>query len=354
MLTLLTFIAGLVFLSLGGDGLVRGAAGLARNFGISPLVIGLTVVSFGTSAPELVVSLISTFESKPDLAVGNVVGSNIFNVLFILGTCALIKPLQVSRPIIWRDVPIMIAASLAFWLFALDRMINRLEGLMLVGGLLAFTTYTVRASRRETQTQNGETLPNDSPLKSLLFAVGGLVGLTLGARWIVDSASAIAQQLGVSDAVIGLTIVAAGTSLPEVAASIAATIRNQRDIAVGNVIGSNIFNIFCIIGITGSVAPAGIQVTESIFVFDLPVMIAVALACSPLLGVKHNIERWVGGLFMFYYSAYTAYLVMRVQEHKALEPFSQVMMSFVIPLTLAAVIVAYVQGRSKLESKKSD
>lgn len=350
MLTLLTFIAGLAFLTVGGDSLVRGASGLAKNFGVSSLVIGLTVVAFGTSAPELIVSLLATFDGKPDIAVGNVVGSNIFNVLFILGACALLKPLDVSKPIVWRDVPIMIAASLACWFFAMDRVITRGEGLTLFASLIVFVIYTIRESRREALNDAPNAEPPESTLKNVGFAVVGLAGLMLGARWLVEAASTTAQQLGVSDAVIGLTIVAAGTSMPEVAASIAATLRGQRDIAVGNVIGSNIFNILCIMGLTGIAAPRGVNVAESIYAFDLPVMLAVALACSPLLAGRHSIERWAGGLFLFYYVAYTAYLVLQAQNHAALQPFSDAMLSFVLPFTLVIVVVEYIRERGRSEA----
>jgi len=338
---------GLALLALGGELLVRGSSALARRFGVSPLVIGLTVVAFGTSAPELVVSTLATLEGKPELAVGNVVGSNIFNVLFILGACALIRPLVVARQIVRREVPWVIATSLLLWFFGLDGRLGWAEGLLFVGGLLWFTVDSIRASRREHGLATGSAAPARParPLVAVGLVVLGLGLLVLGARWLVDSAISIALELGVDETVVALTIVAAGTSLPEVATSIVATLRGERDIAVGNVIGSNLFNVLGIAGLTTLIAGGDLPVAPSIENFDVPVMVAVAVACLPILARKHLLARWEGAVFLAYYAAYTAYLVLDAQGHAALPSFSAVMLEFVLPLTVLTFAVLIVRAR---------
>ncbi len=344
-MTYLQLLAGLALLTFGGNGLVKGASGLARSAGISHLVIGLTVVAFGTSAPELMVSVLATVRDQPDLAVGNVVGSNIFNVLLILGVCALLRPLTVAHALVWRDVPIMVGASLLLLVFAMDGAIVRWEGAFMFAALLVFVIYTVRAGKREAQQQpepeDSDTPPTSLP-RDLVWVFFGLAGLMVGSNFLVDSATTLAQQFGISDAVIGLTIVAAGTSLPEVAASIAATVRGQRDIAVGNVIGSNIFNILCILGLTGLIAgPAGVAVSPEINRFDIPAMTGVALLCVPLVAPRHRLGRVAGATFLFYYVAYILTLVALATSSPALQAFSNAVLAVGIPLTIV-VITAYV------------
>jgi cation:H+ antiporter len=345
---------GLVLLLVGGEGLVRGASGIARRFGITPLVIGLTVVAFGTSAPELVVSLTASWRGSPDIAVGNVVGSNIFNVLAILGLCALVKPLVVAQQVVFRDVPVMIAVSLVLLFFGLDGSISPLEGGLLALGLVWFCWDSVRESRRESpdvKAQYEQAVPAGlSPRRSWLDAalvIGSLAVLVVGARFLVSGAIEAARALGVDEGVIGLTIVAAGTSLPEVATSLVATLRGERDIAVGNVVGSNIFNVLGILGISGVAARGGLAISPAIEGFDLPVMLAAAVACLPLMASGHRIPRWQGALFLGYYVAYTTYLVLASQQHAALPRFSAVMLEFVVPLTVASVVAVYLTGRSR-------
>ena len=348
-MTLLLFVAGLGLLVLGAEWLVKGASRLAAAVGISPLVIGLTVVAYGTSAPEMAVSVKSAWAGQPDLAIGNVVGSNIFNVLFILGAAAVIAPLLVSSQLIRLEVPIMIGTSILAVLLALDGAIGRLDGALLFAGAIAYTVFQVVASRKESAAIREEYAKEfgakrSSMVANLGFVAAGLVLLVLGSRWLVAGAVAFAQALGVSELVIGLTIVAAGTSLPEVATSILATIRGERDIAVGNVVGSNIFNLLAVLGLSGLVAPAGLPVSEAILRFDAPVMLAVAIACLPIFASGARIARWEGALFLFYYVAYTAYLVLSAQQHDALPAFSAVMEAFVLPLT--AVTLAVVGWRA--------
>ncbi len=312
-------LLGIGVLTLGAELLVRGATRLAVAVGISPLVVGLTVVAFGTSAPELVVSIRSTLSGQPDVAIGNVVGSNIFNVLFILGITALIVPLRVSRQLIRFDVPVMIGLSVLVWLMAYDGHVDRYDGLALTIGLLAYTLWAFFQSRREIAAiRSASTIEFADPstafnLRGLLsnasLVVGGLLLLVIGGRWFVDGATTIARGLGVSELMIGLTIVAAGTSLPEVATSILAACRGQRDIAVGNVIGSNLFNLMGVLGVSSLVSPAGTAVSQVAFHHDIPVMIAVAIICLPVFATGQRVNRWEGGLFLAGYAAYITFII---------------------------------------------
>ena len=399
----LLLIAGLVLLVVGGELLVRGASSVAAVFGISPLVIGLTVVAFGTSSPELAVSIQAGLSGTPDIAVGNVVGSNIFNVLFILGVCALILPLLVSRQLVRREVPIMIGTSFLLLILSLDGAIGLIDGLLLFASLIGYIAWSIITSRQETAAAKGsdepvtiDTIAGKSQLwllgavgvlgvalvgyllgwfdmvitgfltaGSLIFIAGSLFGkggttksgdiahqvgfilaglgtLVLGAGWLIESATAIAQAFGVSDLIIGLTIVAAGTSLPEVATSIIATMRNERDIAIGNVVGSNIFNILGILGLSALVTPGGLMVNPLIISFDMPIMIAVALACLPIFFTGFNIARWEGFLFLASYVAYTLFLILLATANPALETFANAMI-LVLPIIAATLIWTTIQ-----------
>ena len=349
---MISFLLGLVALILGAEALVRGASKLAMALGISPLVVGLTVVAFGTSSPELAVSVQSAWSGQVDIALGNVVGSNIFNVLFILGLSALITPLIVDRQLIRQEVPLMIGASLLLWAMALNQAIGRVEGLLLVGLLATYTFYVVRASRRQTAADRQEAeAPPDAAARAwdahwsiqVALVVAGLALLVLGSNWLVVAAVGFARDLGVSELVIGLTLIAAGTSLPEVATSVMAALRGERDIAVGNVVGSNIFNILGVLGISAAIAPTSLAVAPSMLVFDLPVMVVVALACLPIFFTGNLIARWEGGLFFAYYLVYTTYLILMAREHDGLAQFGWIMASFVLPLTF--VTLAILAGR---------
>lgn len=338
--TLALFILGLLFLIGGAEILVRGASRLASAFGVSRLVIGLTVVSFGTSAPEFAINIRSAFSGNVELALGNVVGSNIFNVLFILGLTAAITPLVVAAQLVKIDVPLMIAVSLLMLLLGLDGVIGWVDGILLTGGLMFYTSWSIHQSRRESKREERrEERDRASILRNAGLVAAGLALLVLGSRWLVKGAVEFASALGVSELIIGLTIIAAGTSLPEVATSVMAALRGEKDIAVGNVVGSNIFNILAVLGITGIVAPEGIPVPQPALAFDIPVMIAVAIACLPVFFHENRIDRWEGGVFFAYYIAYTAYLVMDAVEHDYLPYFSMVMLEFVIPLTALTFII---------------
>jgi cation:H+ antiporter len=334
---------GLVLLVIGANLLVEGASHMAVAMGISPLVVGLTVVAYGTSAPEAAVALRAALAGQADIALGNVVGSNIFNVLVILGGAALIAPLGVSARLLRFDLPLMVGTSLLVYLAALRGRIGRLEGALLLAGALAYTAWAVRQSRREGREVQQEYAAHYRRGKSVLLdglrVAGGLALLLLGARWLVDSAVTIARALGVGELVIGLTVVAVGTSLPEVATSFVAAARGERDIAVGNAVGSNIFNLLLVLGLAAAASPAGVNVAPAALAFDLPVMVAVAAACLPIFFTGSQISRREGALFVGYYVAYTAYLVLKSGHHDLLPAFNAVMLGFVLPLTAASLAV---------------
>lgn len=338
-------LIGLIGLVAGGELLVRGAAALAGAARISPLVIGLTVVAFGTSAPELAVTVQASWAGSPELAVGNVVGSNIANVLLILGLSALVAPLLVQSRVVRIDVPLMVACSIALWLLMLDGSVSWMDGLLLFSTLVAYVVWSVIQGKKEgaaIQDEFAQSLPHDGSsaryiTKQVALVVGGLVLLVIAARLLVGGASDIARALGVSELVIGLTIVAVGTSLPELVTSVVASLRGQRDIAVGNVVGSNLFNILAVLGLGALAAPGGIAVADQVLRLDLPIMIATALACLPIFFTGGRISRLEGGLFFFYFVAYTVYVVMRATSTVHMRSFELGMVGFVIPLTVMAI-----------------
>jgi cation:H+ antiporter len=349
-MNVLLFVGGLALLVLGASLLVRGASKLALSFGVSPLVVGLTVVAFGTSAPEVAVSIGAALKGQNDIAIGNVVGSNIFNVLFILGASALITPLMVNIQLIRQEVPIMLGASLLLLAYGLDGNISLVDGAMFLVLLLGYTAFLIVQSRRETAAAQEE-FANLSPVPvrgawdstwpaQVALIAAGLAALVFGSEWLVGASIAFAKAMGVSDLVIGLTIVAAGTSMPEVATSIAAAIKGERDIAVGNVVGSNTFNILGCLGLSALVSgSSGLTVAPSLLAFDIWVMLGVALVCLPIFLTGREIARWEGALLLAYYGAYVIYLVLAAQRHVALGAFSTVMTSVVIPLTVVTLIV---------------
>jgi cation:H+ antiporter len=335
---------GLAVLLFGADLLVRGAARLAADFGIPPLIIGLTVVAFGTSAPELAVSIKSAYTGQADMAIGNVVGSNIFNVLFILGLAALIRPLVVSQQLVRQEVPLMIAVSVLVLLLAVDGKIGRADGALLVFGLFAYVGFLIRQSRRESAAVQAEYASEygdrtGTRLGNAVRIVAGLALLVMGSRWMIDGAVTLAHQFAVSPLVVGLTIVAAGTSLPEVATSIIASIRGERDIAVGNVVGSNLFNMMSVLGLTAVLAPHGISVPPAALRFDIPIMIAVAVACLPVFFTGYLIARWEAAMFFGYYFAYTLYLVLSAGHSNNLHWFTSAMLWFAIPLSGLTLLI---------------
>ncbi|MFN9527068.1 MAG: calcium/sodium antiporter [Pseudomonadaceae bacterium] len=350
-MTLMTFvylIAGLVLLVAGAEVLVRGAAKLAAQFGIPPLIIGLTVVAFGTSAPETAVSVQAALDGSGDLAIGNVVGSNIANVLLILGMTALVAPLIVSRQLIRLDVPIMIGASLLTFGLAWDGSLSRLDGALLFAGVLTYTGFLIYSARKDKGGEDDEFAKEfglDEVPKPYAWAINlgliiaGLVLLVTGSNFLVEGAVTLARALGISELVIGLTVVAVGTSLPELATSILAAIKGERDIAVGNIVGSNIFNLLCVLGLASLVSPAAISVSPNALAFDFPVMIAVAVACLPIFFAGYRINRWEGLLFLAYYVAYTLYLILSSTGRPFADVMGEAMLGYVLPLTAVTLVV---------------
>ena len=353
-MTIVYFLLGMAILVVGAALLVRGASRLALSFGISPLVVGLTVVAFGTSAPELAVSVQSAYSGQVDIAMGNVVGSNILNVLFILGLSALIVPLIVNRQLVRQEVPIMIGLSLLLFVLGLDGTVSRGDGALFLVMLTGYTVFLIRQSRAAVRAaasarpaETGE-MPSSAWDRhwsvQLALIIVGLLLLVQGSNWLVDAAVTIARHLGVSELVVGLTVVAAGTSLPEVATSVMASVRGERDIAIGNIVGSNIFNILAVLGVSSVLAPGGLSVSPAVLNFDMLVMIAAALACLPVFFTGYRIARWEGAMFLAYYVAYTAYLILAATQHDALPNVRLAMVAVVMPMTV--ITLAIVSARA--------
>ena len=350
-LTVALFAVGVVALVGGAEALVRGAARLAARTGMSPIVIGLTVVAFGTSAPELAVSVGATFADEADIALGNVVGSNIANVLLVLGLSALVGgSLAVAQRIVRIDVPIVIGVSVLVLVLGLNGTIGRGEGLVLLALLAVYLVWTVLGAIRDSSTSivveyaealRHEKLRATSPFTDVGFVLGGLALLVVGSQALVVAATDIAESLGVSQLVIGLTVVAVGTSLPEIATSILAAARGERDIAVGNAIGSNLFNLLAVLGVTAMVAPNGIPIPDGALTIDLPVMIAASVACLPLFFTGYALDRWEGAVFLAFYGAYLAWLVLDATDHPLRTGYGAAMIGFVVPLTLITFAVLF-------------
>lgn len=359
--SILLLASGFLLLLAGGESLVRGAASLARTMGMSSLVVGLTIVSFATSSPELAVSAGAALSGAPGLAVGNVVGSNIVNVLLILGVAAAVVPLLVTSQLVRTDVPVMIGLSAILLVLVLDGAVGRLDGIVLVALLVGYVAVTAVLARRQPVVPRSAR-PDGNPAQDALARfrttrlrsvivdtalVGvGVALLVTGAQLLVRGATDIASAFGVSDLVIGLTVVAIGTSLPELATSVVAVLRGERDMAVGNIVGSNIFNIGGVLGLTALVAPDGVEVDPAVAHFDLPVMIAVALVLLPVAFTGQAVARWEGLLFVGLYGAYAAYVLLAATQHDALGPFSTAMLWFVLPITALWLIalVGYEAG----------
>lgn len=358
--SLLLLIGGFFLLVLGGEAVVRGAASFGKRLGLTSLIIGLTVVAFATSTPELAVSVGAALSGSPGMAVGNVVGSNIANILFVLGLTAVFSGLVVKVQLIKADIPVMIGFSVIALALGLDGGFSAVDGLILLGLLMLYLVVSVWYSRRRSARGAEDHLGVDGVLSrgpggrltarlrattlgcttvDLLLLAGGVGMLVLGARFVVDSATSIALALGVSDVIVGLTVVAIGTSLPELATSVIAALRGERDMAVGNLVGSNIFNIGAVLGITSIVSPVALTVEPAVIYFDLPVMLAVALVLLPLAFTGRFITRWEGGLLAGIYVAYIAFVFLSAGAHDALEPFSAALLWFVVPLTVIWLIV---------------
>ena len=319
MFSIILALAGLILLIIGGETVVKSSSRLAESFGVSPLVIGLTVVAFGTSAPELGVSLMATLEGSADLAVTNVVGSNIFNLAFILGVCALVAPLVVHLQLLKWDIPIAILATFILTLMCLDNVIPKVESVGLVLSLIFYTVWLVRSSVKESKdfdVKLSTTKDLARSVKSRIYMFGlfsvGIAILVFGSKILVQGASDLALRAGVPESIIGLTLVAAGTSFPELISSIMATIRGNTDIAIGNVIGSNIFNILFILGSSTFFSENGLSISENVGNYDLPVLLTLSVISFPLLLSGKKIVRWEGAFLLLFYIGYTGHLFYRL------------------------------------------
>ena len=318
LVTYILFVLGFILLIKGADLLVDGSSAIARRFHISPLVIGLTIVAFGTSAPELVVNLFASFQGNTEIAIGNILGSNIANILLILGLAAFIYPLSVQKSTVWKEIPFSLLAALVLGFLTHDMLIDgagfstltRIDGLVLLSFFAIFLYYITTIARSSITAADDEPTKEIPTGKAIGFVVFGLVGLVVGGKWIVDGAIDIAQMLGISQSLIALTIVAVGTSLPELATSVIAARKKQTDIAIGNVVGSNIFNIFFILGTSALIRPLPFQASSDL---DIAMTIGTSAILFALLfvGKRHVIERWQGLLMIALYALYIVLLVVR-------------------------------------------
>lgn len=318
LINCLLIIVGLVLVLWGADRLTEGASSIARNFNVPEIVIGLTIVGAGTSAPELFISVVSALNNTPDLAVGNVVGSNIMNTLLIVGVAAMVAPMTISRSTVYKDIPFSALASLLLIVLCLDSFtslnirgnsISRIDGIILLLGFTLFIIYTFRVAKKSGAPEHEEQKATLPVVKCLFYIFVGLAGLVIGSNTFVSSASSVAEQLGVSQSIIGLTIVAGGTSLPELATSVVAARKGQSAIAIGNVIGSNVFNILLILGTTATICPMQIG---GITIIDLGVMLGSVLLLLLFSYTRLTVEKWEGAVLTLCYMAYTGWLLYNI------------------------------------------
>ena len=324
LLPILSVVAGLVMLIAGAEGLVRGAASLAARLRVSPLIIGLTVVAFGTSAPELTVNLIAAIQGSADIGIGNVVGSNIANILLILGVSAVIVPLTVTHSTVWKEIPLALLGVVLLFIMGNDQLLDgtgfnavtRTDGLALMSLFFIFVYYITGLARAEREAEpdgeipEGEEVTQYSSLLSTALTIGGLVGLVVGGRLLIDGSVTLAEAAGLSEALIGLTIVAIGTSLPELATSAVAALRGHADIAIGNVIGSNIFNVFWVLGLTSTILQLPFNPATNVDVL-VSVFATALLFGFMFTGKRRQLERWEGAALLILYAGYIAYLIGR-------------------------------------------
>lgn len=319
MLDVVLLIVGLALTLVGSNALVDGASGLARRFGVSELIIGLTIVAFGTSSPELVVNLMAAFKGTPDLAIGNILGSNIFNIFVILGIAALFYPISIRHSTIWKEIPLGILSMLVLIVIANDRLIDaastnvisRGDGIVLLLFFAIFMAYIYSSMKRDKAIANydsGKTVSVVPLWRSILFTVGGLVGLYLGGRWLVSGAIGLATTFGVSDAIIGLTIVAAGTSVPELATSVTAAIKRKTDIAIGNVVGSNLFNVFLVLGTTATIRPLPYSEVMNIDM-GMATLGSILLFFLVFMRRGRRVDRIEGGVLVVLYLCYLGFML---------------------------------------------
>lgn len=362
-MTILLFIAGLVALIGGAELFLKGVDHFGLKWGVSPVVMGLTVVAFATGAPELAISIKAASTGSADLVLGNIIGSNIANILLILGIVAILKPINITRRIIRIDVPMVIGASLLVFILAFDGSLTTFDGVIFIAGLLCYSLFTFfqikkeRKKGKETEIfEYGESEDELASgtffyIKNIGFLLIGLALIVLGANWMVESAVTIARLLGLSELVIGLTIVSIGTSLPEVATSVASARKGNADIAVANVMGSNLYNVLLTLGLTLIIAPTALDVSAQALGFDLPFMVAVSIVCVPIFIAGFNLTRSDGIIFLFYYTSYLTYLVLDAYSSSLVQVTENAFMWGILPATLIYMIWRLVIYRKRVKSE---
>lgn len=315
MLTYILFVVGFVLLISGANLLVEGSASIAKKLNISSIVIGLTIVAFGTSAPELIVNIFASVQGNTEIAIGNILGSNIVNILLILGVSSIIYPLATKENTVWKEIPLSLLAAILLGVMVNDTLIDggtfsgltRIDGIVFIAFFIIFLYYTFGISKVSGENTDLE-IKDMSYMKSSLYIGGGLLGLVFGGKWIVDGAIKIAEGFNVSQSLIGLTVVAIGTSLPELATSAVAAYKKQSDIAIGNVVGSNIFNIFWILGLSAVINPLPFS-KDSVIDIIMTIVASLILFLIMFIGKKHTVERWQGVIMILIYIGYVAYLI---------------------------------------------
>jgi len=353
LINVIELLSGLVLLIIGAELMVRAAVRLAERLHVRPLIIGLTIVALGSSAPQMAVSLQAALTDNPDIAVGSVVGSGIFNILVTLGLSALIIPLRVSRQLVRLDIPLMIGASLLVFILAWNKDLGRFDGVLLLGALALYLGLLFRQSRHSTRPHGAR--PQDTQqswLISVLMILAGLAMLVFAGRLLLGAAVVVATDLGLSERVIGLTVVAVGTSLPELATSLIAALRGQRDIAVGNVIGANLFNLLGVLGLTALLAPTPLSVSPNALDFDLPVMLGVAALCLPVFYSGYRVTRAEGLLLLGLYLVYGLHVVSFTTGMPLAGKLERLMLFYVLPALLTFLLFTSIRAWRRQHHKR--
>ncbi len=353
LINVIELLSGLVLLIIGAELMVRAAVRLAERLHVRPLIIGLTIVALGSSAPQMTVSLQAALTDNPDIAVGSVVGSGIFNILVTLGLSALIIPLRVSRQLVRLDIPLMIGASLLVFILAWNKDLGRFDGVLLLGALALYLGLLLRQSRHSTRPHTERpTETQQSWLISVLMILAGLAMLVFAGRLLLGAAVVVATDLGLSERVIGLTVVAVGTSLPELATSLIAALRGQRDIAVGNVIGANLFNLLGVLGLTALLAPTPLSVSPNALDFDLPVMLGVAALCLPVFYSGYRVTRAEGLLLLGLYLVYGLHVVSFTTGMPLAGKLERLMLFYVLPALLTFLLFTSIRAWRRQHHKR--
>lgn len=336
---LIMFLCGLGALVFGAETLVKHASALALKLGISALIVGLTIVAFGTGAPELAVGFYAAWTEHNNLLIGNVVGSNIANILLVLGIGAVLAPIAVNRQVLKLDAPVMIGASVLLCALAWDGQLSFIDGVLFILGLSLYLIYLFKTHKTDATEKTDTEQPSGRLITHILGITLGLILIIFGSQWLINSAVALAKAWGVSEAFIGLTIVAVGTSLPEIATTVMACLKGERDLAVGNVIGSCTFNILAVLGLSAMLSPSGITVSQEVLSIDLPILFLVSVGCLPLLFTNHILSRSEGVLFVGYYSLYTVYLINYEMQSPLVQWISTSFWLGLLPLTALFIFI---------------